>query len=98
MNPPIVKVIIESMRHEIAHAMMLHTEKLNDTIAAELKRAVDAFDFESEIRAEVNTHIASLCQDVVRDTAQAIRYDMRFKERVRNMVLESLAKTEEPKA
>ena len=92
MNPPIVRVIIESMRAEIAHAMHVHTEELNEIIAKELKRAIDGFDFEGEMKREVNTQVASMCQDVVRDTMQAIRYDMRFKEQVRNAVLEVINK------
>lgn len=90
MNPPIVKVTVESMRIQVMHAMSDYTGKINEAIDTELKKAVDNFDFEAIIQEEVNNQVSSMCQDVVRDTMQGIRYDMRFKERVRNMVLESL--------
>lgn len=47
---PIVRITLDYMKEEIAHAMIFHLDEMKVGIEGEIRKAVDSFDFEGEVR------------------------------------------------
>ncbi len=55
---PIIRLELEGLRHQVVHALGIHNREVEESVAAVVGKAVEAFDFETTVRREVQTQLA----------------------------------------
>lgn len=78
------------MRQEILHAFNTQQQQYKDAIAKGLDAAVENFNFDAEIAILANQQLQGLCEVVVKEVVQDIRFNIEFQMLCRQKLIETL--------
>lgn len=97
MNNPIsVRLELESMRYAIVHALSTHHEDIQAAVQKATDDAVREFDFEREIRRQVNSQLQELVSSSIRNAMSELFY--RNEMAIRESIIDAFMNNVKPAA
>ena len=75
---PVIKITTDHMRQEILHAFSTQQQQYADALAKGLDAAVKNFNFEAEVAILANAQLQQMCEVVVKEVVQDLRFDIEF--------------------
>lgn len=95
-TPAIVRLTVEGMQYQIATALTNYSHKIDEAIKDEVERVVKDFNFEAEIRADIQKILPRVLQDAIEQASKSAieNYDLwkKMKDVVLKTIMEELAK------
>lgn len=93
---PVVRLSIERMQCQILTALTDYSHKIDEAIKEEVERVVNNFDFESEIRADIQRILPRVLQETIEQAARSAveNYDLwkKMKDAVLKTIMEELVR------
>lgn len=91
LMPLELKMTTESMRYSIVKALMVREEEIAAQVATALDETLDAFDFQSVVKKEIDSVLAQAIQRAVKRAVDSAMYDDNVDGALKEAVAKSIA-------
>ena len=79
MGIPIVRITLDSMRHEIAHAFTRYSMEIDTEVQKALEHSVKNFNFQTEVESVATQVLRESIQIAVTDAIRELRNNPEFR-------------------
>lgn len=92
---PRVRLTLDHMRHEIEHAFFTHTEGMREQVKVSLKRAIEEFDYDTEIRRIAHGIIQQEIESSIRASFRGMQDNVSMKRAMAKLIAKEVGASAE---